>query len=150
MMWCSLALNPMSRRLQIALLLAIAWFAWNTLALVIFQSPSTLQIRLSPEQNAVIAREAVTYMVTITNAGPNADPQALRNVAVNLPVPPGPKFVDTRHKNPNGYGGNPLADANVQLETVTLLSPKVFGPGEVFAMKTARSASLSSGRIDYG
>jgi uncharacterized repeat protein (TIGR01451 family) len=147
-MCCNLALNPMSRRLRSALILTTAWFAWHTLALVIAQSPSFLQIHLSPKQNGGIAGEAVTCTASVTNAGPRAQ----RNVAVKTPVPPATKFVDTRHKDPNWYGGNPLPDANVQLEAVTLRSPKAFGPGEVlvFVMKTARSAALSSGRIDYG
>ena len=110
-------------------LVVLSAFIFSPISTVFAQEPAQFEITLKPQHNDVVAGAIVTYTVMITNVSN----QPVSNVAVNVPVPAGTKFVNTRYSDPNWFGGNPPADPEQIVSQVTMLTQKAVAPGEVFS-----------------
>ncbi len=95
------------------------------------QETTPFKIDIIPQADHVAAGELLTYTVTITNISQTTLP----NGAVEIEVPQGTKFLNTRYSSLKWYGGNPVADPDFKLKKIKILTIETIEPGETFTFE---------------
>lgn len=121
-------LNNRSARI-ILLLLSSTILAFTSFSLfVLAQAPSPFEISVKPAAEQAVRDQVFTYTVTITNTGVIS----VKSAFINVDVPDGTEFAGTHYTNLKWYGGGLFSDPEVEVEKVTLFTPEIIEPGEIF------------------
>lgn len=118
-------------RLVIPFIYALA--ALSSLSLLtLAQAPSPFEMSLIPQNESAVAGDLFTYTVVITNV---SQPPVQDFTFINIKIPDGMKFVNTRHSSRKWYGGNPYPDPDFKVDQITLHTSEAIEFNEVFAFE---------------
>lgn len=109
--------------------LAYTLLILGSLSLVaLAQELPSFEIGVSPVGDHAVTGQPFTYTVAVTNVGSTA----LANVTINIDIPDGTEFVNTRHSSLKWYGGTPFSDPNIKVDQITLFTLDDIEPEEAF------------------